>query len=455
METIGQQTSRDSKLMRWSMLVLISVLFFATYWFQDVFSPLKELMERDLGIDSGDFGIVVSATTWANCLGMILVGGFILDRWGIRLSAILFGLLVTAGGILTSLGASDLLTEDTSTKILLMAAGRIVFGIGLEITCVIVSRVVVKWFKGHELALAMAINVGFGRLGSFFAVSFGLDIANNQVVPALGLAASLIGAAFILLLVYLVFDKRLDRQVQKQAQETTETDDEKFRLGDFVKLVKNPTFLWIASLCVVYYSAVFPFIGAYGPSVLHHNFGFSMALPDNFGSLPLAEKVGLYLTNGPKITGLIPLGSIMFTPFFGWLIDRRGKASSMMLLGSVLLIFAHLTLTFIRIDALAYVALFCLGIAFSLVPAAMWPSVAKIVPENRLGTAYAGMFTIQNWGLALFYWLPGQILDVTDSDYTWAVSPFLVLGVISIWCALQLKKSNRRHNLGLEKPFAN
>jgi len=450
MEAPAQQTARDSKLMRWSMLVMISVLFFATYWFQDVFSPLKELMGTELGIKSGEFGIVVSATTWANCLGMILVGGFILDRWGIQLSAILFGLLVTSGGVLTSLGASDVLTQDPSVKIILMAVGRIVFGIGLEITCVIVSRVVVKWFKGHELALAMAINVGFGRLGSFFAVSFGLDIADNQVVPALGFAASLIGAAFILLLVYLVFDRRLDKQIQ----EVQSADDEKFRMGDFFKLIKNPTFLWIASLCVVYYSAVFPFIGAYGPSVLHHNFGFTMALPDNFGGLPFWDKVSAYLTNGPKITGLIPLGSILFTPLFGWLIDRRGKASSMMLIGSVLLIFAHVTMAFLRINALAYLALFCLGVAFSLVPAAMWPSVAKIVAENRLGTAYATMFTIQNWGLALFYWMPGQILDMTDSNYTCAVSPFLILGVVSIWCALMLKQSNRRHNLGLEKPFA-
>jgi len=451
MELPATTTSRDSKLMRWSMLVMVSLLFFATYWFQDVFSPLKQLMETELGINSGEFGIVVSATTWANCLGMILVGGFILDRWGIRLSSILFGLLVTCGGVLTSLGASDVLTQDPSMKIVLMAVGRIVFGIGLEITCVIVSRVVVKWFKGHELALAMAINVGFGRLGSFFAVSFGLDIANNQVVPALGFAASLIGAAFILLMVYLVFDKRLDKQIQ----ETQDADDEKFRLGDFFKLIKNPTFLWIASLCVVYYSAVFPFISAYGPSVLHHNFGFSMALPENFSSLSFGDQVSAYMTNGPKITGLIPLGSILFTPLFGWLIDRRGKASSMMLIGSVLLIFAHVTMAFLQINALAYLALFCLGVAFSLVPAAMWPSVAKIVAESRLGTAYATMFTIQNWGLALFYWMPGQILDMTDSNYTWAVSPFLLLGVVSIWCALMLKRSNRRHNLGLEEPFAN
>jgi MFS family permease len=126
----------------------------------------------------------------------------------------------------------------------------------------------------------------------------------------------------------------------------------------------------------------------------------------------------------------------------------------MMLIGSVLLIFAHVTMAFLQINALAYLALFSLGVAFSLVPAAMWPSVAKIVAENRLGTAYATMFTIQNWGLALFYWMPGQILDMTDSNYTWAVSPFLILGVVSIWCALMLKRSNRKHNLGLEEPFA-
>lgn len=450
MNTAAQKTLKDSKATRWTMLVLVSILFFATYWFQDVFSPLKDLMQKDLGIDSGSFGIVISATTWANCLGMIMVGGFILDKFGIRLSALIFGLLVTAGGVLTTLGASDILTQDPSSKIIIMAIGRIVFGIGLEITCVIVSRVVVKWFKGYELALAMAINVGFGRLGSFFAVSFSLDIAKNSVMNGLGFAASLIGAAFIMLVVYLFFDKRLDSQIE---QGDDSGDEEAFQVSDFFKLIKNPTFLWIASLCVVYYSAVFPFIGAYGPSILHHNFGFAMELPANFGTMSLWEKIGQYVTNGPKIAGLIPLGSIVFTPIFGSLIDRKGRAASMMLLGSALLIFAHVTLAFFRINALAYMALFCLGIAFSLVPAAMWPSVAKIVPESRLGTAYATMFTIQNWGLALFYWLPGQILDVTESNYTAAVVPFLGLGFISIVCALKLKASNQKRGFGLEEPF--
>ena len=448
MNTLTEKTLKDSRAIRWTMLVIISLLVFATYWFYDVFSPLKDLMMTDLGIDSGSFGIVVSATTWANCLGMILVGGMILDKWGIRLSLIVFGLLVTLGAALTTIGASDLFTSDSTNRIILMAVGRIVFGIGTEIVSVIITCIVVKWFKGYELAMAMAISTGFGRLGSYFAVSFSLDIAGNRVMPVLGVATALILVAFLFTLVYLIFDRMLDRQVQQAG----ETEDEAFHVADFLKLIRNPSFLWITSLCVVYYSAVFPFIGAYGPSILHDKFGFSMSLPENTGNLSFWEWIRIYLTNGPKIAGLIPLASLIFTPIFGAYIDRKGKAASMMLLGSVLLIFAHVSLTFFTIDALAYLALACLGIAFSLVPAAMWPSVAKIVPESRLGTAYATMFTVQNWGLALFYWLPGQVLESSNSNYTIAFAPFVILGFVSIACALQLKKSDRKYGYGLEKP---
>ena len=448
MNTLTEKTLKDSRAIRWTMLVITSLLVFATYWFYDVFSPLKDLMMTDLGIDSGSFGIVVSATTWANCLGMILVGGMILDKWGIRLSLIVFGLLVTLGAALTTIGASDLFTSDSTNRIILMAVGRIVFGIGTEIVSVIITCIVVKWFKGYELAMAMAISTGFGRLGSYFAVSFSLDIAGNRVMPVLGVATALILVAFLFTLVYLIFDRTLDRQVQQAG----ETEDEAFHVADFLKLIRNPSFLWITSLCVVYYSAVFPFIGAYGPSILHDKFGFSMSLPENTGNLSFWEWIRIYLTNGPKIAGLIPLASLIFTPIFGAYIDRKGKAASMMLLGSVLLIFAHVSLTFFTIDALAYLALACLGIAFSLVPAAMWPSVAKIVPESRLGTAYATMFTVQNWGLALFYWLPGQVLESSNSNYTVAFAPFVILGFVSIACALQLKKSDRKYGYGLEKP---
>jgi len=450
MGTSTEKTLKDSTAVRWTMLVLTSFLLFATYWFYDVFSPLKDLMMTDLGIDSGSFGIVVSATTWANCLGMILIGGIILDKWGIRVSSILFGLLVTVGAALTTLGASEFFTSDSTNRILLMAVGRIVFGIGTEIVGVIITCIIVKWFKGYELALAMAISTGFGRLGSYFAVSFSLDIAGSSVLPVLGVTTALIAVAFLFMLVYLIFDRMLDQQVQQ----TFESKDERFRVADLLKLIRNPSFLWITSLCVVYYSAVFPFIGAYGPSILHDKFGFSLNLPESAGNLSLWEWIRTYLTNGPRITGLIPLASLLFTPIFGAYVDRKGKAASMMLLGSVLLIFSHVSLTFFTVNALAYMALVCLGIAFSLVPAAMWPSVAKIVPESRLGTAYAAMFTAQNWGLALFYWMPGQVLESSDSNYTLAFAPFVILGFVSIACALQLKRSDRKYGYGLESPSA-
>lgn len=448
MTSPAAKTLKDSKATRWAMMVIASLLIFAAYWFYDVFSPLKDLMMTDLGIDSGSFGIVISATTWANCLGMIVIGGMILDKWGIRLSSVIFGALVTFGAALTTLGASDLVTTDPTNRILLMATGRILFGIGTEIVGVIVSCIIVKWFKGYELAMAMALSTGFGRLGSYFAVSFSLDIAGNRVMPVLGVATALIAVAFLFILVYLIFDRMLDRQVM----ESDLFEDEKFHISDFVKLIRNPTFLWITSLCVMYYSAVFPFIGAYGPSILHDKFGFTLNLPEGSGNLSFWDWVRAYVTNGPRIAGLIPLASLIFTPIFGAFVDRKGKATSMMLLGSVLLIFAHVSLTFFNINALAYVALICLGIAFSLVPAAMWPSVAKIVPERRLGTAYATMFTVQNWGLALFYWLPGQILESTDSNYTIAFAPFVILGIVSIACAVQLGRSDREHGYGLELP---
>ena len=448
MTASAEKTLKDSKVFRWAMMVITSLLIFAAYWFYDVFSPLKDLMMTDLGIDSGSFGIVISATTWANCLGMIVIGGMILDKWGIRVSSVIFGALVTFGAALTTLGASDLITTDSTDRILLMAAGRIIFGIGTEIVGVIVSCIIVKWFKGYELAMAMALSTGFGRLGSYFAVSFSLDIAGSRVMPVLGVATALIAVAFLFILVYLIFDRMLDQQVLESGQ----FEDEKFHVSDFLKLIRNPTFLWITSLCVMYYSAVFPFIGAYGPSILHDKFGFTLNLPEGSGSLSFWDWVRAYVTNGPRIAGLIPLASLIFTPIFGAFVDRKGKAVSMMLLGSVLLIFAHVSLTFFNINALTYLALICLGIAFSLVPAAMWPSVAKIVPESRLGTAYATMFTVQNWGLALFYWLPGQLLKSTDSNYTIAFAPFVILGFVSIACAIQLGRSDNKHGYGLELP---
>ena len=466
----AQKTLRDSAAMRWLVMLLISGLMFATYYFQDFYSGLKDLMENEYGFTSEQFGRIIGLTTIANVFGMIIVGGIILDKWGIRIAGFVFGGLAALGGLVSALTASGIIMENNTLTGLIF--GRILFGIGLEVVCVIVMRTLVKWFKGYEIALAMGINMGFGRLGSALAIAISLDIAGGTVAPAVTFAAGLIGIAMIMFVIYTFFDIKIDRQDKAisrlaaannphSANEAKADTSEDFKFSDLVKLVKNSSFVYIALLCVAFYSAVFPFI-QYAPDLLVNKFGFSYILPEGasvvmFGSEAIGnafvyivvfffalgitlipnyikgvpqknmarviilslfvvivymnrEMIGLWLVNGPKTSALIPLGTIIFTPIFGSIVDKRGKAASLMMLGALLLIFAHLSLALSNKPAFAYMGLMSLGIAFSLVPAAMWPSVAKIVAENRLGTAYASMFTVQNWGLGLFFWGIGALL---------------------------------------------
>ncbi|MEA1897039.1 MAG: MFS transporter [Bacteroidota bacterium] len=542
MENI-QKTLRDKPAMRWAMLVLVSMLMFATYWFQDFFSGLKGLMESEMGFTSEEFGRMIGLTTIANMFGMIIVGGIMLDKWGIRVAGIVFGGLATLGASITALAAYGFFGEDHSTQLTMMIIGRIMFGSGLEVVCVVATRTIVKWFKGHEFALAMAINMGFGRLGSAMGIALSIDIGGGSVPPAVAFAATLIGLALIIFLVYTVFDIKLDRQTSEGAEVA---EDEEFKFNDLVKLITNRSFLFIALLCVAFYSAVFPFI-MYAPDLMVNKFGFTYDLPQGvdyfslFGSVSLGNAaifIGLFIfgiafsmvptqmktigkkvisllvifvlfllfvsslwdtlsvwfTNGPKTASLIPMGTILFTPIFGSYIDRKGNAASVMILGALLLIFAHISLSVFNSVVLSYLGLLSLGIAFSLVPAAMWPSVAKIVAESRLGTAYASMFTIQNWGLGLFFWGIGVVLDKTNPEvtaamdkaretfeaqglsqagiseqisqmkmageiplynYFWPIFMLVILGVISIFLALQLRIADSKQKYGLELPFGN
>lgn len=537
METIKKKLS-DSAVMRWIVLVLLAMLTFSTYWFQDFFSGLKPLMESELGFSSTDFGLMISATTWANLAGMIIVGGIILDKWGIRISGIIFGGLATLGATITALAASGFFGDDPNTQLTWMIVGRILFGTGLETVCVLVSRTIVKWFRGHELALAFAVNMGFGRLGSALGTAISIDIAGNHISPAVNFAATLIGIAMIGFLVYLIFDIKIDKQIGKKQKEA----EEKFKFTDLIRLVSNRSFILIALLCVSFYAAVFPFM-QYAPDLLVNKFGFSYDLPKGavvelFGNATLGnamiyivlfifglafslvpskiknksgkilsliiifilfgvfitsmwDTLAIWLENGPKTASLIPLGTIIFTPIFGSIVDKKGKAATLMILGSLLLIFAHLSLSVFNSVTLGYIGLLSLGVAFSLVPAAMWPSVAKIVVENRLGTAYATMFTIQNYGLAAFFWGIGKVLDMVNPDviakiqsikdslvaqgmsdetisktiatmqetgeippynYTIPILMLVVLGVISVYLALLLKKADKKQGYGLELP---
>ncbi|HPF03114.1 MAG TPA: MFS transporter [Bacteroidales bacterium] len=511
-----KKTLRDSYALRWFVLILVSSLMFGTYWFQDFFSGLKGLMESEMGFTSEEFGRIIGLTTIANMFGMIIVGGIILDKWGIRLAGLVFGGLAAVGGAITALASAGFFGEDHRTVLTMMIIGRIMFGSGLEITCVVVTKTTVKWFKGYELALALAINIGFGRLGSALGIAVSPDIANGFVSPAVNFAATLMGLALILFFIYTFFDRRLDTQRAQAAP--AGAPEEEFRFNDLVKLATNPSFLYIALLCVAFYAAVFPFI-QYAPDMLVNKFNFSYILPDDpnsniilFGSkaignssvfvvlfifglafsmVPsniktranknismliilflflifiwlLKDTFRLWFTNGPKTASLIPLGTILFTPIFGNFVDKKGYGASLMILGSLLLIFAHLALSLFSIKILAYMGLLSLGIAFSLVPAAMWPSVAKIVPENRLGTAYASMFTVQNWGLGLFFWGIGALLDLANRknleairagemnyDYTIPIFILVICGVVSIFLAYKLKQADKRQGYGLELP---
>lgn len=516
MSATTTKTLSDSAALRWVVLVLLSALMFATYWFQDFFSGLKGLMESELGFTSEEFGRLIGLTTIANMFGMIIIGGIILDKWGIRIAGLVFGGLAVVGGALTAMASAGVFGDEHGKMLSMMIIGRIMFGSGLEITCVVATRTIVKWFRGYEMALAMAINIGFGRLGSALGIAVSPDIANGHVSPAVTFAATLIGLALILFLVYTFFDKKLDKQRTGSALE--KADDEEFKFNDLIKLATNPSFIYIALLCVSFYAAVFPFI-QYAPDMLVNKFGFTYALPDDpnsniilFGSKALGnssiflalfvfglafslvpsklktrtsknismiiifvvfatfifflkDTLRLWFSNGPKTASLIPLGTILFTPIFGNFVDKKGKGASLMILGSLLLIFAHIALSLFSVRILAYLGLFSLGIAFSLVPAAMWPSVAKIVPENRLGTAYASMFTVQNWGLGLFFWGIGAVLDLANKNnleairagqmtynYTVPIFILVICGVISIFLAYQLKKADKKQGYGLELP---
>ena len=513
---VNAKTMRDSIALRWIVLVLLSALMFATYWFQDFFSGLKGLMESELGFTSEEFGRLIGLTTIANMFGMIIVGGIVLDKWGIRLAGIVFGGLAAVGGGITAMASAGVFGQEHGTMLTMMIIGRIMFGSGLEITCVVATRTIVKWFKGYEMALAMAINVGIARLGSALGIAVSPDIGNGHVSPAVTFAATLIGLALILFLIYTFFDKKLDRQRAGFAKDPA--DEEEFRFADLIKLATNPSFIYIALLCVSFYAAVFPFI-QYAPDMLVNKFGFTYVLPEDphsniilFGSKALGnssvfivlfifgiafslvpsniktranknisiviifvafilflfllkDTFRLWFSNGPKTASLIPLGTILFTPIFGNYIDKKGRAASLMILGSLLLIFAHISLSLFSVKILAYLGLFSLGIAFSLVPAAMWPSVAKIVPENRLGTAYASMFTVQNWGLGLFFWGIGAVLDLANKpnlaairagqmNYNYAVPIFILVicGIVSIFLAYKLKAADRKQGYGLELP---
>ncbi len=443
----------DSALIRWVVLIIVSISMAANYYFYDALSPLKQYMGEHLGFSSTDYGRFISAYSFPNVfLLMAVLGGIITDRLGIRITGTTFVALMVFGSFFTAYGASefynnggpgyaflDSFAHGWSPALKMMFFGYFLFGLGAETSIVVITKIVVKWFKGKEMALALGVNLAIARLGAAMSLIVTPALVEPSWTSPIWFGMLLLSIGFLFFVSYLFFDRKLDKQRLIDVSEK-----EVFRISDIGKLLTNRSFIFITLLCVTFYSAVFPFI-KYAPDLLQNKFGLSMSLSST-------------------MTSMVYFGTIIFTPIFGWIADKRGKSATMMIFGSLLLILVHLTLSLTRITP--FIPMFFLGMAFSLIPATMWPSVAKIVDEPKLGTAYGLMFSIQNIGLWAFPILIGTVLDKSNPgvtadlvakgeavyNYTNPVLMLAVLGLFGLVFAFLLKREDKTSGYGLELP---
>ena len=437
-------------------MLMVSVTMATNYYFYDALSPLKDLMHLKLGFSSTDYGVFVSAYSFPNVfLLMAVIGGIILDKIGIRITGFVFIFIQFFGAAITAYGTTDYFLNggfgygffnsfltSWSPALKVTTLGYFLFGLGAETSIVVISKIIVKWFRGKELALALGLSLALARLGMAAALVVSpILAANDNLSLPIWFATMLLGIGLVAFLIYLIYDLRYDQQMKLQ-QESDPAEE--FRIADVKNLLTNPSFIFIALLCVTFYSAVFPFV-KYAPDMMTNKFGVSRELAG-------------------QITSILPFGTIVFTPIFAYICDYKGKSASLMVAGSILLVSVHLMFSLTNINP--FIPMFILGVAFSLVPAAMWPGVAKIAETNKIGTAYGLMFTIQNIGLWTFPILIGYVLDRSNPgvaealaagqtavyNYTNPVLMLAGLGIIGVVFAFLLKRADKTSGYGLELP---
>jgi MFS family permease len=444
-----KRTLRDNAWVRWGMLLMVGFVLAANYYFYDALSPLKSTLEKEFGFSSTNYGLFVSVYSLSNVfLCMAVVGGIILDKFGIRPTGFIFVSFMTIGALVTAYGASDIYTSggwgygfmssfmpSYSPELKMMLFGRFLFGLGAETSIVVISKIIVKWFKGKELALAFGVKLGLARIGSALAFVISPILIDSPAGwnMAIWFAALFVTAALLVFMIYMMLDLKLDRQTQQNGIAVV---SDPFRLSDLKELITNRSFLYVTLLCLTFYSAVFPF------------FSFSA---DFF-----LNKFNLSIKDSGMISFLMPIGTVIFTPLFGFIVDKYGRAATLMIYGSLVLVFVHTCFAFTMINP--YVLMVILGIAFSLVPASMWPSVAKLVEEKKIGSAYGFMFSVQNIGLWIFPLLAGIVLDSTNLegakplDYTFTMIMFASLGILGLIFAILLKREDKVSGYGLDLP---
>lgn len=460
-ETI-RKSLRESKAARFTALAIVAFMMLCGYYLADVMAPLKGLLEQQISWSSEEYGIFTSAYGWFNVfLFMLIIGGIILDKMGVRFTGLMAAVTMLIGISIKYWAVSthsldgvvwDVFFFEAKAQVLMAGLGFAVFGVGVEVAGITVSKIIVKWFKGKEMALAMGLEMATARIGTGLAIGTSLPVANafNDVSKPLlfGLVMAAIG--LIAFIIYVFQDKKLDASeaAANEANNTPAEEEESFKIRDIFKIITNKAWWYIALLCVLFYSAVFPFL-KYATDLMVNKFGVAENLA---GTIP----------------ALLPFGTILLTPFFGNLYDRKGKGASIMIIGSLLLIFVHsmFAIPMLNHYIIAIILIIILGIGFSLVPSAMWPSVPKIIPEKQLGSAYALIFWVQNWGLMGVPALIGWVLDtycitgtkvvegvtVNTYDYTLPMMLFAGFGVLALVFSFLLLIEDKKKGYGLQLP---
>ena len=458
-----RKTLKDSAVARWTALLLIASTMFFGYFFIDVVAPLQTMLETDYKWSPEVFGMLGGSEFFLNVFaGFLILSGIILDKMGIRFTLITSATTMVVGAALKYYALTPGFADTAFAGFLnsfitwvpasakLAFVGFAIFGVGIEMAGITVSKTIVKWFKGKELALAMGLEMAIARLGVFAVFRLTPIFAENggpSNSVFWGLLFLCIG--FLTFFIFTFMDKKLDKQIGANA--IGEEPEEAFRISDLGKIITNPGFLAISGLCVLFYAAIFPF--------------------QKFATDMLASKMSLDIKTAAAYVSYFPIGAMILTPFMGAFLDFKGKGASMMLYGAILLTISHLIFALTPNEAfsvpIALGTIIILGTAFSLVPASMWPSIPKIVEDRYLGSAYGLIFYIQNIGLLLVPILIGWAVThsnpgvaeqiaagVEGAKYNYTVPEliFAGFGVAAIGLSFVLKAVDKKKGYGLELP---
>ena len=457
-----QRKLNDSAAARWTALVLVALMMFFGYMFVDVMSPIQSLIESQRGWNPDVFGTYAASEYILNVFGFLIIAGVILDKMGVRFTGVLSASMMLGGAVIKYIGITEWFQttgmaewlnswwEPFPASAKMAALGFMIFGCGCEMAGTTVSKAIAKWFKGKEMALAMGLEMAIARVGVFAIFSISPIIATKfgTVVAPVAFCTVLLLIGLITFTVFTFMDKKLDAQLGAEAEGESE---EEFKFSDLGKILSSQVFWIVALLCVLYYSAIFPF-QRYGANMLQCNLD------------------GISAEAASNIFRWFPIGAAVITPFLGNFLDRKGKGATMLIGGAMLLICCHLIFAFVLPETksalLAYSTIVLLGISFALVPAALWPSVPKIIDEKVLGSAYCLIFWVQNIGLCFVPKLIGSLLTSTPAvvaakaanadfipyDYTVPLVVFAGFGVLALLIALYLKAVDKKRGYGLEEP---